>query len=395
MRKVIALEAKLAAVFASGWPGLKVSELCARLGISRQTFYKYRHRFETEGPAGLVERSRRPHRSPGGIPAELENEIIRLRKTLPVDNGAQTIAYHLTRTGWPAPSVSTIHRVLRRREMIIPQPEKRPRSAIRRFEWAQPNQAWQIDATRWMLADGHEAWIMDLIDDHSRLAVAAQACQGPTTEQAWAAFSVGAATYGLPAQIMSDNGPCFTGRFSSGGANRFETNLANLGIGHLLSSPGHPQTCGKLERFHQTTKRWLATQPPAATLTQLQTQLDHWLDYYNQQRPHRALTGATPTERWQANPKAHPGPPLLPPPRTGYLKVTQAGAIDWDHYQIGIGIPHAGTRVLVIGSGLDLTIYGPQGQLRQLTIDPTRRYQPTGKPPGRPPKTNPLMSAMS
>ena len=109
-QKVVSMEAKLAAVFSSPFRGVRVSELCEQLEISRQTFYKYRRRFQVEGPAGLVERSRRPHRSPAMIAAELEDEIVRLRKTLPLDNGAQTIAYYLERRGWPVPSVATIRR---------------------------------------------------------------------------------------------------------------------------------------------------------------------------------------------------------------------------------------------------------------------------------------------
>jgi transposase-like protein len=119
---VIAMESKLLAVLSSGLP-LPVSRLCRELGISRQTFYKYRRRWAAEGPAGLVERSRRPHRSPGQVGVDLEAEIVRLRKVLPLDNGAQTIAYHLARSGWVVPSVATIHRVLVRRGQVVPQPE--------------------------------------------------------------------------------------------------------------------------------------------------------------------------------------------------------------------------------------------------------------------------------
>ena len=168
------METRLLAVFTAGLKSLSVSGLCEELGISRQTFYKYRRRFEEEGPAGLAERSRRPHRSPAMIPVSLEDEIVRLRKELPLDNGAQTIAYHLVRAGWQVPSVATIHRALVRRGLVEPQPEKRPRSSWKRFEWPAPNGAWQIDATQWVLAGGKEVWIMDLIDDHSRVLLVAR-----------------------------------------------------------------------------------------------------------------------------------------------------------------------------------------------------------------------------
>ncbi len=376
------METRLLAVFTAGLKSVSVSGLCAELGVSRQTFYKYRRRFEAEGPAGLAERSRRPHRSPGMIPAELEDEIVRLRKELPLDRGAQTIAYHLGRAGWAVPSVATIHRVLVRRGLVEPQPQKRPRSAWRRFEWPQPNGAWQIDATQWVLAGGREVWLMDLLDDHSRVLLAARVADGPTGEAAWAAFCDASAGWGLPAHVMSDNGTCFTGRFG-GKVVDFERNLAALGIGHIPSSPRHPQTCGKLERSHQTTKRWLALQPLAHTTAELQAQLDAWLLFYNHQRPHRALGGATPAERWAATPPDHPGPPITEARRAELRRVNSVGSLSWDRTIIGVGREYAGRQLLVIGRHHHVAIFSEHGLVRRLTIDPTRRYQPTGQSPGR------------
>jgi transposase InsO family protein len=385
-QKVVSMETKLRAVFAPGAPRVDVSALCAELGISRQSFYKYRRRFAVEGPAGLVERSRRPRRSPAMISAELEDEIVRLRKELPVDNGAQTIAYHLGRSGWPVPAVSTIHRALVRRGMVSPQPQKRPRSAWRRFVWPRPNDAWQIDATAWALADGSEIWIMDVLDDHSRALVAARVCEGPTTAAAWEAFSTGVDDWGLPAHVMSDIGQCFTARFT-GGIGIFETNLAELGIGHILSSPGHPQTCGKLERSHKTTKDWLAKHRPARTPAQLQDQLDTWRHHYNHPRPHSSLGGATPAEAFAATTPAAPGDPLAPPTRAGLQRVAANGVLNWSSTRIGVGTRYAHQHLLVVARGHHLTIHGPDGLVRQLDIDPHRPYHPTGRPPGRPPRT--------
>lgn len=381
------MESRLLAVFTAGLKSVSVSGLCTELGISRQTFYKYRRRFVAEGPAGLAERSRRPHRSPRMISPEVEDEIVRLRKELPLDNGAQTIAYHLARNGaGPVPSSATIHRVLVRRGLVIPQPEKRPRSSWRRFEWPRPNGAWQIDATSWVLAGGREVWIMDVLDDHSRVLVAARVADGPTGSAAWDAFCAASSAWGLPAHVISDNGTCFTGRFLSGGVVDFERDLAALGIRHIRSSPGHPQTCGKIERSHQTTKRWLATQPAADTPAALQAQLDAWRTFYNYQRPHRALDGATPAERWEASPPDQPGPPIAEPNRTGLRRVNANGAVYWDRYLIGLGQQHVGHLVLVIARQHDVAVFNEHGLLRRLTIDPTRRYQPTGRPLGRPRK---------
>lgn len=381
------METKLQAIFASGLSSVRVSALCAELEISRQTFYKYKRRWEAEGPAGLVERSRRPHRSPRMIPALLEDEIVRLRKELPLDNGAQTIAYHLGRAGWDVPSVATIHRALVRRGLVVHAPQKRPRSAWRRFEWPRPNDAWQIDATRWVLRSGHEAWVMDVLDDHSRLVVAARVGSGPTGDTAWNAFCSATARYGIPTRVMSDNGVCFTGRFFSGGEAAFERDLRALGVRHVRSTPGHPQTCGKIERFHQTLKRWLRTQPLARSHTQLQDQLDWFIAFYNSDRPHRALHGATPEERWQATTRAAPGPAIPEAPHASFHTIAANGIFGWGQHRIGLGIEHAGQPVLVIARDDDLAVFGPDGLLRRLHLDRSRNYQPTGKPAGRKPKT--------
>lgn len=387
-QKVVAMETKLLAVLTSGMR-IDVSELCDELGISRQTFYKYRRRFRAEGVAGLVERSRRPHHSPTQVPADLEDRIVRLRKELPIENGAQTIAFHLARTSDHAvPSVSTIHRVLTRRGMIVPQPQKRPKSAFRRFEWPRPNDAFQIDATQWALADGDRVWIMDVLDDHSRVLAAARVCSGPTSTAAWDAFAHACADWGIPAHVMSDNGVCFTGRFMHGDDTEvdFERQLRHLGVVQILSSPAHPQTCGKLERSHQTTKNWLRNQPPAATVDDLQADLDRWRDHYNHHRPHSSLGGLTPFERWSSQPPAAPGTAIGGPKRTSLHRVHRSGTITWHRREIGVGMALAGQRLLVVANDLELTIHGEAGLVRALTIDPTRRYQPSGKPVGRPPR---------
>ena len=381
-QRVVTMEAKLLAVFSSGVP-LKVTALCRDLEISRQTLYKYRRRFEAEGPAGLVERSRRPHSSPGRVSDATEEAIIRLRKDLPLECGAQTIAYHLARRGETPPSVATIHRVLVRRGMVTPQPEKRPKVAWKRFVWPRPNDAWQIDATAWALADGQTVWIMDVLDDHSRALVAARVDTGPTAKAAWDAFTTAVETWGLPARVMNDNGSCFTGRLSRNGEADFERMLRSLGVVQICSSPATPQTCGKLERSPQTTKAWLRIQPAASSIGELQDQLDRWRDHYNQARPHRALRGATPAEQWAASDRAEPGPAIDGPIRASIHTVNKGGHIGWSDFVVGIDSRLAGQRVLVTARDFTLAIYGQQGLLRRLTINTTRRYQGTGRPSGR------------
>lgn len=370
------METKLRAVLAAGLVSVSVTEVCRELGVSRQTFYKYRRRWALEGPSGLVERSRRPRSSPGLMAAALEEEIVRLRKTLPVDNGAQTIAFHLARGGWDVPSVRTIHRALVRRGMVTPQPEKRPRSSWRRFEWPQPNDAWQIDATCWGLRSGREVWVMDILDDHSRLVVAARVCDTPSTAAAWAAFCDGAERFGVPAHVMSDNGSCFTGRFLTSGEVAFERDLRALGVRHICSTPAHPQTCGKLERFHQTLKNQLRTRPLARSHRELQAQIDTIVEHYNHQRPHSSLAGATPIERWTASPPAEPDTPIPAPPHAELRAVARNGVIAWNGHQISVGASLAGHHVLVIARDDTIAIFGPNHLNQRLRLDPNRRYQP-------------------
>ncbi|MGI8516086.1 MAG: integrase core domain-containing protein, partial [Acidimicrobiia bacterium] len=188
--------------------------------------------------------------------------------------------------------------------------------------------------------------------------------------------------------VMSDNGICFTARLQGGGETGFEANLRLLGISHIPSSPGHPQTCGKLERFHQTLKRWLRTQPLASTLPELQAQLDWFLAYYNGERPHRALDGDTPLERWRATPPGKPqGTVSELPPRASLHQVDKDGSCSWGNYRIGLGQQYRHQTVLVLSRGDHLLVFGEKGLIRELDLDPTRRYQPTGRPPGRRPKT--------
>lgn len=389
-RKVVAMQDRLLAVMAADLSSVNVAALCRELQISRQTFYKYRRRFGEEGPAGLVERSRRPLRSPNQMSAATEDEVVQLRKLRQErgeDCGAQSIVWQMRRDGWPqVPSASAAYWALVRRGQITPQPQKRPKSAGKRFVWPFPNDAWQIDATRWILSDGGEVWIMDTLDDHSRVVPSALACEGPTTGAAWKALCTGAETYGLPARIISDNGTCFTGRLIHGGRVAFEENLAAAGIEHILSSPGHPQTCGKLERFHQTLKQWLKARPLPATITQLQTQLDEFLDYYNMNRPHRALGGATPIEAWTASPASKPGNPIPTQADSRLCVVDSRGRITVGSYLIGIGTHLAGHQLLTIRNRNHVTVISQGRIIRQLTLDTTRRYQPSGRPPGRQPK---------
>jgi transposase len=223
LRVVSLRQLKLEVLLEPGRTGDSVAEVCRRRGISRETFYLYRRRYEAEGVSGLDPRPRTPVQPSGRIEPELEAVICRLRNQHP-KWGARRIRSELERAGTATPAISTIHQVLKRNQLVAPRPPRRPR-ADRRFERPFANDLWQIDATRVLLRSGEPAWILDCLDDHARYLLSALACQGPTGEAAWRCFLQASASYGLPRQLLSDNHTSFTGRLF-GTTVMFERRLA-------------------------------------------------------------------------------------------------------------------------------------------------------------------------
>jgi hypothetical protein len=252
-----------------------------------------------------------------------------------------------------------------------------------RFEAQLPNECWQADTTHWHLADESDVEILNVIDDHSRLVVASRAFISTKGGDVVATFYEAASTHGFPASMLTDNGAIFTAA-SRHGRCAMETELDHLGIVYKHSRPYHPQTCGKVERFHQTLKRWLTRQPAVSTIAELQAQLDRFVEHYNTRRPHRARGRITPAEAFAARLKATPTQPAFVAPthfRVRHDKIDKAGRITLRHrsrlHHIGIGRAHKHTRVLVLVADLDIRILTTDGEvLRALTLDPTRDYQP-------------------
>ncbi len=367
--------------------GRPKAEVARDYGVSRRWVHELVRRFLADGEAGLVPRSRRPQSSPQRIPEALEQEIVELRKALAdegLDAGAHTIAAHLERRHGTTPAVSTIWRVLSRRGFIAPQPQKRPKSSLVRFEAEMPNERWQADITHWTLGDGTDVEILNVLDDHSRFLVASDARVVFKAADVVASFHRAAASHGLPASLLTDNGAVFTAAPRGGGRCAIELEADRLGVRLLHSSPYHPQTCGKVERFHQTLKRWLAKQPESGTIAELQAQLDRFRAYYDEIRPHRALGRRTPAEAYAARPKAAPSGLRIPVHcRVRRDRIDRGGGVTLRHdsrlHHIRVGRRYAGTRVLMLVAGLDVRIVSEDGELlRELVLDPTRDYQPMG-----------------
>jgi transposase InsO family protein len=365
--------------------GRPVGELAASHGVHRSWIYKLIARYRAEGEAGLS-RSRRPQRSPTQIRERYVREILALREQLAAagfDAGAQTIHSHLAREHFDVPSVSTIWRVLKRGGLITPQPHKRPRSSYARFCAQLPNECWQTDITAWRLASGDEVEVVGVIDDHSRLCLAARAFGLTKAGDVVSTFYEAAARFGLPASVLSDNGAVYTAAPRNGRC-AIESELLALGITYKHSRPYHPQTCGKIERFHQTLKKHLATQPSADSLGVLQDQIERFVVYYNEVRPHRAIGRRTPAEAFSARLRAkpeHDGYALARHYRVRHDRIDATGTVTLRYrsrlYHVGVGRAHKGSRVLVLVADRDVRVLTVEGELlRRLTLDPSRDYQP-------------------
>jgi DNA-binding transcriptional ArsR family regulator len=249
---------------------------------------------------------------------------------------------------------------------------------------------WQSDFTHWRLADRQDVEILSFLDDHSRYALSVTAHTRVTGDIVTDKFLQTTATMGLPASVLTDNGMVYTTRLSGGkgGRNRFERTLGDLNIVQKHSRPNHPTTCGKVERFHQTIKKWLAVQPRARTLDQLQQQLDAFVDEYNHRRPHAAIGRKTPASRYETLPKATPGQSAIEDHYrvrrdivgdTGTVTLRHAGKL----HHIGVGRTHARTHVTMHIKELEIHIVDTDtGEvLPQLILDPDRDHQPQPKTP--------------
>lgn len=358
-----------------------VAAFCRDHQISRQTFYKWRRRFGELGVVGLEDLSRRPRTSPGQTEAAMEELVLATRLSRRkdgLDHGPQSIVWELQDngvTGVPAPS--TVWRILSRHQVIEPQPQKRPKSATKRFCFQRPNECWQSDWTQWQLADGTPVAIAGTLDDHSRYLPGLVAAAGSgTAELVWAVMVAGIAECAIPAMSLTDNGFTYTGRFR-GYESAFEANLRALGVRTVNSRPYHPQTCGKIERFWQTLKKWLRSRPAPKTVAELNDALQWFRQFYNHRRRHRSLHGATPAQAFGASVKARPADRPLPAPVfvTHHSVSATSGQLFVPPYMVNVGLRWAGHTCDSIRDGDHIAIFSGTQLIRELTANPQRRYQ--------------------
>lgn len=367
------------------------AEAARRYGVTPGWVSKLVQRHRIEGEAAFKAKQRRPHTSPTATPESTVEFITQLRDSLTQaghDAGAHTIAWHLDTHHNITIHPTTIWRYLKKNGAITPQPQKRPRSSYIRFQAELPNETWQSDFTHYRLATDVDTEIITWLDDHSRFALHVSAHHRITAKIVLETFLETTQTYGEPASTLTDNGMVFTTKLAAGrrglnSLNALEAHLAKQGIRQKNSTPGHPTTCGKVERFQQTMKKYLRQQPPPNTLAELQDLIDEFVTEYNQHRPHRSLGRHTPEQTYNGLAKAKPDPSLLnTESRVRYDKVDTTGSISFRYagkmHHIGIGRHYKNTRVIMLVDGIEIRVVDQQtGELlRELTLDISKDYQP-------------------
>lgn len=403
-----------------------MSTFCAEHRISRKTFYELRRRALAEGPAAVLEpRTRRPKTSPSKLSDEVKGQAVAVRAALEasgLDHGPISVHDKMRAMGLDqVPSTASLARIFREAGVARVEPKKKPRSAWRRFVYPAPNACWQLDATQYVLAGGRTCVIFQLIDDHSRYALASHVASGETAKEAIAVFDKAVAAHGVPQRLLSDNGIALNPS-RRGYLGQLVAHVAALGVQAITGKPYKPTTQGKNERFHQTLFRYLDKQPLAETLAELQAQVDTFDDIYNTERPHQGLPGrVTPLTAWEATPKAdpprptpdrpnfqprppatrhRPQPPADLPADTCIRTVASVGTIGLDKVTYKVDVAHAFQQVLVISTGQrpgdTILITDLQGEILAERTRPELgiKYVGNGRPPG-PRRKDPAVSPKS
>ena len=294
--------------------GVPVTEAAERYGVSRQSVHAWLARYRDEGPPGLVDRSHKVHAHPWQIPAELESAVCELRRAHR-KWGPKRLVFEMGRRGLGTVTRSTVYRVLIRNQLIEPRSRRRRRQDYIRWERPVPMQLWQLDVTASaFLAGGAEVKIVTGIDDHSRYCVIATAVRRATARPVCRAFIEAMTVYGVPEEVLTDNGTVFTGRFIKPRPAEvlFERICRENGITARRTKPRSPTTTGKIERLHQSLQdELLDVHGPFASLAALQAALDAWREEYNTDRPHQSLDMAFPASRFA--PAVSPLPLRVPP----------------------------------------------------------------------------------
>ena len=351
--------------------GRTVVEVASQFGVSRQTVHSWLRRYEDGGLEALADRSHRPAQCPHQMPAHVEVAVAELRRGHP-SWGPKRIRYELARTGIePLPSESGVYRALVRFGLIVPGGRRARDQVWKRWERGEPMELWQMDVVGgFALADGSTAKALTGIDDHSRFCVSAALMPRERTQPVCDGLSGALARYGVPQQILTDNGKVFTGRFHHPPVEvLFDRICRENGIEHLLTKPRSPTTTGKIERFHRSLRTEFDTTQVFTSLQVAQQALDEWVRYYNSSRPHQSLEMSTPLQRFtpsERRPARREGPD-----RNGEQwvsrRVARNGVVCVAWQQVSVGKHRAGSRCDVLVTDEVLQFYVGDELLKTVT----------------------------
>jgi putative transposase len=391
-----------------------VSTFCLEHGISRKTFYSIRARVVAEGPASVLEpKSRRPKTSPSRLTDDVKRQAVGVRAALEasgLDHGPISVHEKMRSLGMtPVPSIASLARIFRQAAVARAEPKKKPRAAYRRFVYPAPNACWQLDATEYVLTGGRKCVIFQLIDDHSRFAVASHVAWGETAEGAIAVVKKGINAHGVPQRLLSDNGAALNPS-RRGIVGQLVTYVTSFGVEAITGKPYKPTTQGKNERFHQTLFRFLDKQPMAGSLPELQHQVDEFDRVYNTERPHQGLPArVTPETAWLATAKAQPPRPqpdpgpVNPPDSRHHIadtpadpggtiriaRVERGGGIRVHGVYFQIGSDRAGQTIYIVSEPDTIAFTDSAGTVFLEHQQPASgvTYVSNGQPRGRRPRT--------
>lgn len=350
-------------VFEAEHTHLSFAELCRRHGISRPTGYKWLDRHRAEGIEGLRDRSHRPRACPHRIPAEVEQRIVELRRRRRW--GAPKLRTLLEQElGW-APAVSTIHRILKRHDLVR---SRKPRRRREKPESSPlhadaPNDLWTVDFKgRFRTRDGELCYPLTVQDAYSRFLLDCRGLPAPTLEGSKATLLRLFRRHGLPRRIRTDNGTPFASSVSIGRLTQLSAWWLDLGITPDFIQPGKPQQNGRHERMHRTLKRE-ATRPPRANLRSPQQAFNTFRRVFNEERPHQALDQRTPAEFYDSSVRPLPTRPVEYeyPAHFEVRLVSQVNNIRWKARFVFVSSVLKGRRVGLeeVGDGLWAVFYGP------------------------------------
>jgi len=353
MREMSVTEQRYKAVQGVLAEGRTVSEVASDWGVCRRTVHRWLADYEAEGLEGLSDRSHRPAYCPHQMPATVEVMVLEMRRSHPYW-GARRIAFELARKRVePAPSESAVYRCLVRAAVIDPMTRRRRRETWKRWERGGPMELWQLDVVHgFLLADGSSAKALTGIDDHSRYCVSARLMASERTQSVCDGFNAAMQAYGVPLQVLTDNGKVFTGRFAQPPVEvLFDRICRENGVDHILTQPRSPTTTGKIERFHRTLRVEFNTRQVFKTVKTAQEALDEWVTYYNTERPHQALGDLTPVSRFRSG-GAEVRHQLRHPERNGEQwvcrRVASNGLVSVGYQQVSVGKNYGGSACDVL-----------------------------------------------